>query len=52
MNEVDRTASGIPSTHPWSILLDAEGDPTGDTTGTPAQDHWQALIDAFIGEYP
>ena len=51
-DEVDRTASGIPSTQPWDILLDANGNPTGDATGTTAQDYWQARIDAILGEYP
>ena len=51
-DEIDRTASGIPSTHPWDILLDANGNPTGDSTGTPAQEYWQGRIDEILGEYP
>ena len=51
-DEIDRTASGIPSTNPWDMLLDDAGNPTGDATGTPAQDYWQGRIDAILGEYP
>ena len=51
-DEVDRTASGIPSTHPWNILLDANGNPTGDTTGTPADEYWQGRLDEILGSYP
>ena len=51
-DEIDRTASGIPSTHPWDILLDADGNPTGDSTGTPAQAYWQGRIDEILGAYP
>ena len=36
-DEVDRTASGIPSTHPWDILLDLNGNPTGDTRHSRAR---------------
>ena len=50
-DEVDRTATGIPSTHPWTILLDADGAPTGDTTGTPANEYWQSRLDAILTDY-
>ena len=50
-DEVDRTASGIPSAQPWNLNLDANGNPTGDTTGTPASDYWQGRIDAILGVY-
>ena len=51
-DEVDRTATGNPSTNPWNILLDDDGNPTGDATGTPAQEYWMDRIDAILGEYP
>ena len=51
-DEVDRTASGNPSTNPWSILLDVDGNPTGDATGTLAQVYWMDRIDDILGEYP
>ena len=51
-DEVDRTASGIPSVQPWNLNLDANGNPTGDTTGTPASDYWQGRIDAILGCVP
>ena len=51
-DEVDRAAAGIPSTQPWDVLLDDTGNPTGDATGTPAQEYWQGRIDAILGEYP
>ena len=51
-DEVDRTALGIPSVHPWSLHLDLNGNPTGDATGTPAKDYWQGRIDAMLGSYP
>ena len=51
-DEVDRTAAGIPSVQPWDVLLDDNGNPTGDATGTPAQEYWQGRIDAILGEYP
>ena len=51
-DEVDRTASGIPSAQPWNLNLNLNGNPTGDTTGTPASTYWQARLDEILGSYP
>ena len=51
-DEIDRSAPGIPSVQPWNLNVDVFGDPTGDTTGTPADEYWQGRLDEILGEYP
>ena len=51
-DEIDRTAPGNPSVQPWTLNVDVFGDPTGDATGTPAQEYWQGRIDEILGSYP
>ena len=52
-DEIDRTASGIPSTHPWDILLDANGNPTGDSLPERPRKHTgRRALTPYWGQYP